>query len=935
MRHLISQYPLTQQYIQHLSTIIGGPVEPVVVSTITAKGYSSLLRHFHNLRAEAVYIPVADAASKSLIPPLQILAIISKAKQFHIISEDFSISPFGWADAFLGALKMLLGTISGIFAVAYDSISLRFLLKARRIRMQDRSTRSFLYLKTNLWLGIQAGGSIAHASGVIKGMLDRGCAVDFVSAETPKAMPKSGALTFTNVETKPCYVIPREINHYRHNKNFFNAASRKLENFDGTIYQRLSLGNYSGVLLSRRYGLPLIIEYNGSENWLANNWGTPLLFKGMAKRAENVCFRHAHLVVTVSDILRDELVQRGVEPARIVTHPNGVSLKNFNSDRFSKKDIQVLREQYGIPADAVVVTFVGTFGPWHGSEVFAKCIAEMAQTDAPGLKKRKLHFMFIGDGVRRPLVESLTASPEVRRQVTVVGLIDQEETPLHLAASDIFVSPHVPNPDGSRFFGSPTKLFEYLGAGRPVIGSDIGQIADILAGCPHAADLAAVGTARPIEAFGVLVKPEDLAELQAAIIFLSDHPDWRAAAGRNARQQALQRYTWDHHVATIFDGLKRVRALDAAAGLAPVRILFNGLHSKSGGGLTYLKNVLALFAADRGVDIHLCIHRDQQSDLPEAMEGITIHYLNFRQGFWRLQVAEQVEVPWLARHIGAVATFSPANYGPLLAPNSVILLRNALSVAFIEHRPLKLAYWALVYLGTFLSMITARRVITVSEYARGAASGGLIGLFSDRMTVVPHGVSRIFSPPKKGTKRGRFLLTVADIYVQKNLKNLIRAMSRLAADHPDTILKIAGRPVDMDYFVELKQIVAKENLIGRVEFLGGVSPETLVDLYRRCGVFVFPSTVETFGNPLVEAMACGAPIASSHTAAMPEVVGDAAVFFDPGNVADMASAIDRLIKDGDLRRDLSRKAIERAKRFSWATTAARTLAIIKEAAASP
>ncbi|MGH6661595.1 MAG: glycosyltransferase family 4 protein, partial [Rhodospirillales bacterium] len=222
-----------------------------------------------------------------------------------------------------------------------------------------------------------------------------------------------------------------------------------------------------------------------------------------------------------------------------------------------------------------------------------------------------------------------------------------------------------------------------------------------------------------------------------------------------------------------------------------------------------------------------------------------------------------------------------------------------------------------------------------SEYTRRTASGGLIGLFADRLTVIPHGVSGIFSPPDKGARRERFLLAVADIYVQKNLTNLIRAVGRLTAGHPDINLKIAGRPLDMEYFNKLKRIVTEEKLGGRVEFLGGVSPKTLADLYRRCGVFVFPSTVETFGNPLVEAMACGAPIASSNTAAMPEVVGDAAVFFDPGNVDDMASAIDRLINDNRLRRDLSRKAVKRANGFSWAKTAEKTLAIIKEAAASP
>jgi glycosyltransferase involved in cell wall biosynthesis len=362
------------------------------------------------------------------------------------------------------------------------------------------------------------------------------------------------------------------------------------------------------------------------------------------------------------------------------------------------------------------------------------------------------------------------------------------------------------------------------------------------------------------------------------------------------------------------------------------RLLFNGLHSKSGGGLTYLNNILPLMASDSSIDLHLCVHEDQREILPDNLENITIHILDFPQGFWRLQIHEQIDVPRLAKRIDADATFSPANYGPLMAPNSVVLLRNALSVAFVERRLVKLGYWALVYLGTFLSLLVSKKAITVSEYARKAASGSLIGLFGNRFTVVHHGVSEVFSPLENNDKRENFLLAVSDLYVQKNFKNLISALARLKVDHPGLILKIAGRPIDDDYFQDLKKAVSENNLDGDIQFLGGVTPGELVKLYQRCGVFVFSSTVETFGNPLVEAMACGAPIACSNTAAMPEVVGDAAEFFDPGNVENMAVVISRLLEDEDLRQDLSQKALKRAKAFSWQKTADKTLAVIKEAA---
>ena len=141
--------------------------------------------------------------------------------------------------------------------------------------------------------------------------------------------------------------------------------------------------------------------------------------------------------------------------------------------------------------------------------------------------------------------------------------------------------------------------------------------------------------------------------------------------------------------------------------------------------------------------------------------------------------------------------------------------------------------------------------------------------------------------------------SVSDIYVQKNFKNLICAVARIASEHSDVKLKIAGQPIDTEYFAELKKMVSEQKLDGKVEFLGQVHPQELVALYQRCGVFVFPSTVETFGNPLVEAMACGAPIACSNTAAMPEVVGDAAVFFDPLNIESITSAISSFLNDAD------------------------------------
>src|SRR5690606_28271722 len=109
------------------------------------------------------------------------------------------------------------------------------------------------------------------------------------------------------------------------------------------IYQRLSAANYLGVIESRRAGVPLVVEYNGSEVWVAKNWGRPLQFHRLAAMAEAAMLRHAHLIVTISDVLRDELIVKGIDRRRIVSYPNCVDPVVFSPDRFSIRDVAALR----------------------------------------------------------------------------------------------------------------------------------------------------------------------------------------------------------------------------------------------------------------------------------------------------------------------------------------------------------------------------------------------------------------------------------------------------------------------------------------------------------------------------------------------------------------------------------------------------------------
>ena len=173
---------------------------------------------------------------------------------------------------------------------------------------------------------------------------------------------------------------------------------------------------------------------------------------------------------------------------------------------------------------------------------------------------------------------------------------------------------------------------------------------------------------------------------------------------------------------------------------------------------------------------------------------------------------------------------------------------------------------------------------------------------------------------------------VSDVYVQKNIHTLIRVLAKVRSYRPEVTLAVAGRLVDTDYHGELRRLAEECGVSDAVRFLGGQSTERLLELYRTCTLFVFPSTVETFGNPLVEAMACGAPIICSRTAAMPEVAGEAVQYVDPLAIDEMVTAIVALLDDPARRADLSRRSLERAAKYSWAATGLRTAEVLRDAA---
>jgi glycosyltransferase involved in cell wall biosynthesis len=175
-----------------------------------------------------------------------------------------------------------------------------------------------------------------------------------------------------------------------------------------------------------------------------------------------------------------------------------------------------------------------------------------------------------------------------------------------------------------------------------------------------------------------------------------------------------------------------------------------------------------------------------------------------------------------------------------------------------------------------------------------------------------------------------FVLFVSSLWPYKNCDGLLRAWAQARGDLGERQLAVVGAGRDEKYLASLRSLAAELGIASDVNFVGPVPLEETVSFYRAADVFVYPSLNETFGLPILEAMACGCPVVTSDSSAMPEIAGGAALLSEPKDPASIAKAITEALGPGrDRLRDLG---LRRAAQFTWGTTAASTLDVYREVA---
>jgi glycosyltransferase involved in cell wall biosynthesis len=271
----------------------------------------------------------------------------------------------------------------------------------------------------------------------------------------------------------------------------------------------------------------------------------------------------------------------------------------------------------------------------------------------------------------------------------------------------------------------------------------------------------------------------------------------------------------------------------------------------------------------------------------------------------------------------------------LRVPHVVLTLHDLI---WIEHRPL-IRGGGLAPITRPVTNLFARaamgyavrradRIIAVSAHCRSRALVHY-GLDASRVDVVHHGVDHAaFSPQQDGAggPAPPYFLCLGNTRPYKNIPTALRAFAAIAQDEPGVRLTVAGRG---DSTAALRRLAGRLGVHDRVTFSGPVSQPEIVRLLHGASALVFPSIVEGFGLPVLEAMSAGCPVIASRAPTLTEIAGDAAIFCDADRPDAFAAAMHRVLSEPGLRERLRGRGIVRAAAFTWNDCATRTLAVYR------
>lgn len=293
----------------------------------------------------------------------------------------------------------------------------------------------------------------------------------------------------------------------------------KRDNYD-LIYERYALNTFFAAILSRRFGLPLVLEINDAT---VIERSRPLILKRVSAAIEKWIFGRANLLITITNHFKQLIVDNHkVDPGKILVTPNAINPDRFRLDPLDRPNRErEIRDAFKIDSD-FIAGCVGAFVPWHGLEFMLKSLHDI-------IEEYNVHILCVGDGPVRPDIEQLAIKLGIPHRLSFTGFIDAEEVPRFIDIMDMCLIP------GSNHHCSPVKLFEYMAMGKPTVLPRYGPLLDTIVDGNQ----------------GLFFDPEDAAGFRDCVISLLKDEKLRFRLGKNANHTVYEKHTWENNARRI------------------------------------------------------------------------------------------------------------------------------------------------------------------------------------------------------------------------------------------------------------------------------------------------------------------------------------------------------------------------------------------------
>ncbi len=301
---------------------------------------------------------------------------------------------------------------------------------------------------------------------------------------------------------------------------FYEACCRSLPKYD-ICHEHNGLLSIGAALACLRMKVPYILTLDADPIMELSVMGKPLrgLHALVAGWEARMTYKLAKRIICISEQGKQHLVKTWqVDPEKITVVPLAANVELFGQFY----DTLAVRTRLSL-SNAPVVMFLGSFQMWHGLDRLVDSFALVLQ-EIPEAK-----LLLVGDGPARPVVEQKITELGLATAVVITGFVPHTQVPEILATADVVAIPYPHLPEELWF--SPLKLYEYMAASKAIVASRAGQIAEVIQN-GHT---------------GILVEPGDVNEFAQAVIRLLKDPVERKRLGQNARQQAVERHSWEHY----------------------------------------------------------------------------------------------------------------------------------------------------------------------------------------------------------------------------------------------------------------------------------------------------------------------------------------------------------------------------------------------------